>query len=469
MTVSFGFDGDLKRLADYVEDVRGTEVLSLGRSLEIIKDLGDANTVAADYELDGFVGTHAIGHARMATESDVDIANAHPYWAYPFPDVAVVHNGQLTNYHQWRRRLERAGHRFQSECDSEIIAVYLAERMAQGDSLEDSMRRSLGELDGVFTYICVTEDALGVAKDELGAKPLVLYESDDIVALASEEIAIRKVVDREIETYDPYEGAVMVWTTLTTTYDARGLVELDGTIPKVSEIDGERAVLEARDLSTRKINAELRWLLYEQGVKDVTILNPSARHSLGVGILTRCRVTFEGSLGYFGCGLGDGAEFQINGRVGWSVAENMMSGVVVIESNAGSLAGAALRGGDLVVKGQVGARTGIDQKGGTILVLGDAGSMTGFMMQRGRQIICGDVGPGLGDSMYDGTIYVGGKVAALGIDCVEGEWTDADTELIERKFSIYGLGAPPQFTKFVCGKKLYNYDSLEPSERKLVL
>jgi glutamate synthase domain-containing protein 1 len=212
MTVSFGFDGDLKRLADYVEDVKNAEVLSLGRSLEIVKDLGDANTVATDYGLNDYVGTHAIGHARMATESDVDIANAHPYWAYPFPDVAVVHNGQLTNYHQWRRRLERAGHRFQSMCDSEIIAVYLAERMANGDSLEEAMRRSLHELDGVFTYICVTEDALGVAKDELGAKPLVLYESDDIVALASEEIAIRKVVDREIETYDPYEGEVLVWS-----------------------------------------------------------------------------------------------------------------------------------------------------------------------------------------------------------------------------------------------------------------
>jgi len=212
MAVSFQHDGDLKELADYVEDVRGAEVLSLGRSLEIVKDLGDAQTVAGDYGLDEFVGTHAIGHARMATESDVDIANAHPYWAYPFPDVAVVHNGQLTNYHQWRRRLERAGHRFQSDCDSEIIAVYLAERMANGDSLEDSMRRSLADLDGVFTYICVTEDALGVAKDELGAKPLVLYEGDDIVALASEEIAIRKVIDREIETHDPYEGEVMVWT-----------------------------------------------------------------------------------------------------------------------------------------------------------------------------------------------------------------------------------------------------------------
>ena len=212
MTMKFGLDGDLKELADYVEDIKGVEVLSLGHSLEIVKDLGDARTVAGDYGLDGFLGTHGIGHARMATESDVDIANAHPYWAYPFPDVAVVHNGQLTNYHQWRRRLERAGHRFQSDCDSEIIAVYLAERMAQGDSLEDSMRRSLSELDGVFTYLCVTEDALGMAKDELGAKPLVLYESDDIVALASEEIAIRKVVDREIETYDPYESEVMVWT-----------------------------------------------------------------------------------------------------------------------------------------------------------------------------------------------------------------------------------------------------------------
>ena len=147
----------------------------------------------------------------MATESDVDISNAHPYWAYPFSDVAVVHNGQLTNYHGWRRRLERSGHRFQSECDSEIIAVYLAERMSEGASLQDAMRHSLEELDGVFTYICVTADAMGMAKDELAAKPLVLYESDDIVALASEEIAIRKVVDREIETYDPYEGAVMVW------------------------------------------------------------------------------------------------------------------------------------------------------------------------------------------------------------------------------------------------------------------
>ena len=253
------------------------------------------------------------------------------------------------------------------------------------------------------------------------------------------------------------------------TYDARGLVEVDGSAPHIAEIADGRATFDARELSTRKINAELRRLVYEEGLTDVTILNPGAKHSLAVGILTRCRITIDGSLGYFGCGLIDGPEIHIRGRVGWSSCENMMSGVVVIDGNAGSLTGAAMRGGDLVIHGRVGARTGIDQKGGTIIIGGSAGSMTGFMMQRGRQIILGDVGPGLGDSMYDGEIYVAGKVKSLGVDCVPGEWTDADTEFIARKFAIYGLGDPPELQKFVCGKQLYNYDTLEPSERKLVL
>jgi formylmethanofuran dehydrogenase subunit C len=147
----------------------------------------------------------------------------------------------------------------------------------------------------------------------------------------------------------------------------------------------------------------------------------------------------------------------------------MMSDVVVIDKNAGSLTGAAIRGGDLVVRGHVGARTGTDQKGGTIIVGGNAGSTTGFMMQRGRQIICGDAGGGLGDSMYDGAIYVGGTVKSLGVDCVEAEMTPADEELIDRKFRIYRMDRPDTFRTFTCGRNLWNYDSLEPSERKLVL
>ena len=231
----------------------GVEVLSLGHALEIVKDLGDAQTVGAAYHLDDYFGSHGIGHVRMATESDVDISNAHPYWAYPFSDVAVVHNGQLTNYHQWRRRLERAGppvrvgvrlgdhRRLPRRADG-------AGRLARGRDAQ-----SLEELDGVFTYICVTEDALGMAKDELAAKPLVLYEGDDMVALASEEIAIRAVIDHEIETYDPYESEVMVWTAVTVEsqvdeprFDARGLVELDETRP-AHRRDRRRP----RDASTR--------------------------------------------------------------------------------------------------------------------------------------------------------------------------------------------------------------------------
>lgn len=252
-------------------------------------------------------------------------------------------------------------------------------------------------------------------------------------------------------------------------YDARGLVEPDPEPPMTAVITGDRAVIDARELTTRKLNLELKRIVYDEGVNDVTIENPGSKHSLGVGILKRCTLTFEGSPGWYACGLIDGPEVQINGRVGWSVAENMMSGTVVVEQAAGSLTGAALRGGDLIVKGDAGARTGIDQKGGTIIVLGSAGINTGFMMQRGHQIICGNVNDGLGDSMYDGVIYVGGRIASLGVDCVPGEMTEADHEFVNRKFEIHELGAPPELQKFECGKVLHNYDALEPSERKLVL
>jgi glutamate synthase domain-containing protein 1 len=205
------YDGDRRKLADYIEDVEGGEILSLGTALELIKDLGDAKRVSEQYKIPGFQGTHAIGHTRMATESDVDIRSAHPYWAYPFADVSVVHNGQLTNYWGNRRALERKGHRFVSNCDSELIAVYLADAMNEGAKLEDAMRASIDELDGVFTYLVATSDSLGMAKDTMAAKPMVLHESADFIALASEEVAIRSIFPTEIDTFDPYDGEVRVW------------------------------------------------------------------------------------------------------------------------------------------------------------------------------------------------------------------------------------------------------------------
>jgi len=234
----------------------------------------------------------------------------------------------------------------------------------------------------------------------------------------------------------------------------------------------KRAEFDAKEMEgAREINSKIRELM-EQGYGTIVVKNPMAKHALGVGILNRLNLYFEGSLGYFGVGLIDGPNIRISGRVGWSCAENMMAGTVIIEKNAGSLFGAAIRGGDLVCKGHVGARTGIDQKGGTIVVGGDTGAFSGFMMQRGRMVVCGNAGHNLGDSMYDGTIFVGGEVKSLGVDCVPAELTDLDRQWLKRKLGMYDL-LPAQgvehFKKYVAGKQLWNYDNLEPSEKKLVL
>ena len=206
-----GHGGDTEEMVRYIEEIEGVEILSMGSGLELIKDLGDAAVVSGNYGLGSFQGTHAIGHTRMATESDVDIRSAHPYWAFPYNDVSVVHNGQITNYWIMRREMERKGHRFMSNCDSELLAVYTADNLSNNVSLEDSLRRSIEEIDGVFTYLVATKDKLGFAKDTMAAKPLVLYESDDLIALASEEVSIRAILPHEIDTTDPYDEEVRVW------------------------------------------------------------------------------------------------------------------------------------------------------------------------------------------------------------------------------------------------------------------
>ena len=204
-------DGDIEDMARHIEEIDGVEILSLGNGLELIKDLGDATVVSEQYGLGTFEGTHAIGHTRMATESDVDIRSAHPYWAFPYNDISVVHNGQITNYWMMRREMERMGHRFMSDCDSELLAVYTAHNLANGWQLEDSLKQSVEEIDGVFTYLVATRDELGMAKDSMAAKPLVLFEGDKLIAMASEEVAIRSILPQEIDTYDPYDEEVRVW------------------------------------------------------------------------------------------------------------------------------------------------------------------------------------------------------------------------------------------------------------------
>ncbi|MEQ8293529.1 MAG: GXGXG motif-containing protein [Roseovarius sp.] len=244
------------------------------------------------------------------------------------------------------------------------------------------------------------------------------------------------------------------------------------TYPWAPDVDfNKRTELDTDKMTTTEVNSRIRELMRE-GYGTIVLQNPRGKHSLGVGILSKLNLIIEGSTGYFGVGLIDGPNVRITGRVGWSCAENMMAGTVVIEKNAGSTFGAAMRGGDLVCKGSVGSRTGIDQKGGTIIVGGDTGALSGFMMQRGRMVVCGNAGKNLGDSMYDGTIYVGGEIRSLGVDAVTAELTDLDRKWLKRKLTQYGLmpeKGVDHFTKVVAGKQLWNYDNLEPTEKKLIL
>ena len=244
------------------------------------------------------------------------------------------------------------------------------------------------------------------------------------------------------------------------------------TYPWAPDVDfNKRIEIDADEFDTTGANNKIREQM-DEGYGTIVIKNPRGKHSLGVGILSRLNLIIEGSTGYFGVGLIDGPNVRINGRVGWSCGENMMSGTVLIEKNAGSTFGAAIRGGDLVCRGSVGSRTGIDMKGGTIIVGGDTGALSGFMMQRGRMVVCGNAGKNLGDSMYDGTIYVGGEIRSLGVDAVPAELTQLDKDWLTRKLSQYDMmpeKGVDHFTKIVAGKQLWNYDNLEPNEKKLIL
>ena len=210
------YEGETSELAAALLETPGVALHSIGHTSEVIKDVGTPVVMNERHDIAAIRGTHGIGHVRMATESIVDVNHAHPFWAYPFPDVSVVHNGQLTNYHKLRRMYEDQGHHFQTGNDSELIAVYLADKLAQGEGLEDSLRASLVDLDGTFTYLVATREGLGYAKDEWSAKPLVTMETDDVIAIASEEIALLGILPpemagEEIDRVEPQKSEVMTW------------------------------------------------------------------------------------------------------------------------------------------------------------------------------------------------------------------------------------------------------------------
>jgi len=205
-------DTDHLRLAASIEALDSdVEIVSMGRRLEIVKQVGSPANLESTYKVSQFCGTHGLGHTRLSTESRVDLSHSQPFWSHGFPDLAIVHNGHITNYHQLRRRYEQHGVRFYTENDSEIIAIYLAGQLGKGVGFEESLRGVLRDLDGSFSCLAATATQIGFVKDRFALKPLVFAETDDFVAVATEEIAIRAALPGVYEAREAQAGDVQVW------------------------------------------------------------------------------------------------------------------------------------------------------------------------------------------------------------------------------------------------------------------
>lgn len=191
--------------ADYVE------VISLGHSLEILKQVGSPDQLDATYGIAQFDGTHGIGHTRLSTESKVDLSHSQPFWAHGLADVATVHNGHITNYHKLRRQYEQRGVRFYTENDSEIIGVYLRDQLGRGRTFEQALEASLNDFDGSFCYLAATDQCLAFVRDRFGFKPLIVADTADFVAIATEEIALRRVLPGAYRAAEPPPGSVRIW------------------------------------------------------------------------------------------------------------------------------------------------------------------------------------------------------------------------------------------------------------------
>ena len=205
------FDGDLLEFTRDIEE--HAKLVSVGHTLDIIKDDGTAHELDRIYDVGKVLGTHGIGHVRLATESAVRPEAAHPFWATGFEDIAIVHNGQITNYWKMRRRLERRGFAFNTDNDSELVAVYLADKLSQGDNLDHVLETAIEDLDGTFSFLVSTKNEIAYAKDNLAAKPLVLYETDDMIAIASEEVSLNRLFPgQSIDSTEPAPGTHKTWS-----------------------------------------------------------------------------------------------------------------------------------------------------------------------------------------------------------------------------------------------------------------
>lgn len=187
------------------------ELASIGRRLSISKQVGTPSQFEEEFHVSDVASTHILGHTRLSTESRVDLCHSQPFWGHIYPDLAIVHNGHVTNYHKLRRQYEQRGIKFYTENDSEIIAVYLGERLKSGDSLEGALDGMLHDLDGSYSCLASTDTEFGYVRDRFAFKPLAIAENDQCVAIATEEVAIRAVIANEFEVREVNAKEVRVW------------------------------------------------------------------------------------------------------------------------------------------------------------------------------------------------------------------------------------------------------------------
>ena len=188
----------------------GVTIMSIGRRIEIFKEIGSPQSIVDRFGICGMRGTHIIGHTRMATESAVTTDGSHPFSTGM--DLCLVHNGSLSNHNRLRTNLERAGIEIRTENDSEVAAGYLMWRMQQGDTLQEALEAALEDLDGFYTFAIGTADGFAVLRDPIACKPAVLAETDDYVAMASEFQALADLpgID-EADVWEPKPAQVYTW------------------------------------------------------------------------------------------------------------------------------------------------------------------------------------------------------------------------------------------------------------------
>ena len=225
------------------------------------------------------------------------------------------------------------------------------------------------------------------------------------------------------------------------------------------------AQIDLSDVSVTDANIRIREL--GEAGENIDVLNPDARHHIGVGLTAPVTVNIRGSAGYFCAGLTDTPNFVVENNVGWGLADNMLQGSIVVKGNAGAIAGVAIRGAEVVIHGNMGSRAGQVMKEGTLLCGGNANFMAGYMMYGGRIIILGDSGVKVGEDMTAGSIYVAGKVDDLGSDAMLIDLPADERDDILAFLDKYELKAPKSFQKIINAGTKLRYGTAEPQMRPM--